>query len=544
MKIRSSFNLGIFAGLIVLTAGIFLFSSVLIKKINEKDYLGKKITEINHPSVVYLNDLAQIYSQSKNLILSCCISNTLNDSLFREKYKKLFISEISLALNKLTGLSLHWEPDDRQIFETTSLLIRDSLFYAYQDLLSRIRQDKMAFPDLIGADKFLEQIKLIPLFKKIDDEINLLLFKQQQEIILNHDIISENSSEIRRMIRIFLLAVILLFFIFFLVIEIYVNKSFKKLAGLLEMLSKGTIPPKIITERHDQTGKTSVILNKLIDYYNRLSLILKKILNKELDTDFVPDGPDDEPGNIIYGILQSMKLSNEEQQRNKKEEFERIWTAEGIVMINEIIGKSWDEPGDLGYRLIRKIAEYTVSRAGAIFLVDKPGEGESFMEMLASYGLARPKNQEKKLAAGEGLIGRCVIENKTLYITDIPDDYLKIKSGMGESDPVSLLIVPLHLNDNVFGVIELASFSLFDTYKIKFVEIIEGSIASALSKLQINIQTSQLLEQTKAQAEQLAVQKNEMERNLEELRRTIVLLAEKEERLKKEIEILRHQSEK
>ncbi len=121
---------------------------------------------------------------------------------------------------------------------------------------------------------------------------------------------------------------------------------------------------------------------------------------------------------------------------------------------------------------------------------------------------------------GEGLVGMCAVEKSTVYLNDIPDGYLSISSGLGGSDPRSLLIVPLKLEDEIFGVIEVASFNRFKKHEIEFVERVTESISSTLSLAKINTRTSTLLEKSQRQAEEMAAQEEEMRQNLEELQAT------------------------
>jgi len=70
-----------------------------------------------------------------------------------------------------------------------------------------------------------------------------------------------------------------------------------------------------------------------------------------------------------------------------------------------------------------------------------------------------------------------------IFITEVPKDYIKIKSGLGQDDPKSLLIVPMKLNENVIGVIEIASLERFENFQIDFIERIGNSMASSLATL-------------------------------------------------------------
>ena len=93
-------------------------------------------------------------------------------------------------------------------------------------------------------------------------------------------------------------------------------------------------------------------------------------------------------------------------------------------------------------------------------------------------------------------------EKKIINLTEIPDNYIEITSGLGKSNPNNLILVPLILNDEIYGVIELASFELFDEHHIEYLEQSAESIASIVSSMQINITTKALLEKTQVQAEE------------------------------------------
>ncbi len=117
---------------------------------------------------------------------------------------------------------------------------------------------------------------------------------------------------------------------------------------------------------------------------------------------------------------------------------------------------------------------------------------------------------------------------KTIFLTEIPGNYITITSGLGKAVPTSIVIVPLKHNDNIMGVIELASFNTFQSYEIAFIEKIAEIIAGALSSLKTSEMTRTLLDESDKNAEILKAQEEEMKQNMEEMQATHEEMVRKE----------------
>jgi methyl-accepting chemotaxis protein len=107
-----------------------------------------------------------------------------------------------------------------------------------------------------------------------------------------------------------------------------------------------------------------------------------------------------------------------------------------------------------------------------------------------------------------------------IYLIEIPKEYIEITSGLGGANPNALLLVPLLIEEEVLGVIELTSFNKFQPHEIELVKKLAESIASTLNSVKINARTSELLEKSQEQAEMMAAQEEEMRQNMEELQST------------------------
>jgi PAS domain S-box-containing protein len=117
-------------------------------------------------------------------------------------------------------------------------------------------------------------------------------------------------------------------------------------------------------------------------------------------------------------------------------------------------------------------------------------------------------------------VGACAAEKDIIMLTEIPQEYIEITSGLGGTNPNFLLLTPLINEDEVMGVIEIASLRRFEEHEILFVKEIAKSIATTLHSVKVNSPTAELLMKSKEQAEIMAAQEEEMRQNMEELQAT------------------------
>ena len=245
----------------------------------------------------------------------------------------------------------------------------------------------------------------------------------------------------------------------------------------------------------------------------------EQIGNGNLDTEFTALSANDKLGNALINMRDNLKKADEEAKERKIADEKVNWATLGLAKFGEILHTNNQNINDLSYDILRNLIKYIDVNQGAIYVLDDTKE-EPVYEMTAAIAYDRRKFMQKRFAVGEDLVGRCAYEHKTIYMTDIPKDYINITSGMGSATASTLLLVPLVLNDNVFGIIELASFHNLEDYKINFVEKVAESIASTISTVKINERTNNLLNQSKVQAEELASKEEEMRQNMEELQAT------------------------
>ncbi len=230
-------------------------------------------------------------------------------------------------------------------------------------------------------------------------------------------------------------------------------------------------------------------------------------------------GEDDQIGKALINLRNNLLKNKNIEHLRRKEDDQRNWVAEGLAKFSEILRKNNDDLNSLAYSIINNLVKYMGANQGGFFILQDQDE-DKYFEMSACYAYDRRKFADKRVSWGDGLIGTCALEKKTIYMTNIPKDYVTITSGLGKATPSCLLIVPLIVNDGVHGVLEIASFKKFEPYQIEFIEKVAESIASTISTVKINVRTARLLKESQEQAEILASQEEQMRQNMEELQAT------------------------
>ncbi len=314
----------------------------------------------------------------------------------------------------------------------------------------------------------------------------------------------------------------------------YIVKPLKKITRILKSLAIGNLNEthQMSVKTKDEIGQIRQSVNVLINSLKRTAHFAQEIGKGNLDIEFSIVSKNDVLGNSLLEMKQSLKKA--EEQKSEREELDRRqnWSSHGIAKFSEILRENQDNIEEFGYQIISNMVKYLDANQGGIFVVDDTENENPMLEMIAAYAYNRRKYLETVFEPGIGLVGRCFQEEETIFMTDIPDNYIKITSGLGDENPSCLLLVPLKMNEKVFGVIELASFKIVESYQIEFVERIAESVASTLSTIKINIRTAELLEESQNKSEMLSTHEEEMRQNMEELRAT----QEEMERKNKEID--------
>jgi CheY-like chemotaxis protein/signal transduction histidine kinase len=182
------------------------------------------------------------------------------------------------------------------------------------------------------------------------------------------------------------------------------------------------------------------------------------------------------------------------------------------------------------------LAELVEAKCIALFLRKETSatikQKDLELQLISTYAYKERKNLNTTIKAGEGLVGQCILEKKPIILTNVPEDYIHIHSALGDKVAQSVYVLPILFNDDIFGIIELASLEKFDHSQQEFIEKIASIIGLNIN----NISSMELAKKNLQQAHSL---NEELKTQQDQLTDSNKRLIESEEELKVQSEELR-----
>ena len=192
-----------------------------------------------------------------------------------------------------------------------------------------------------------------------------------------------------------------------------------------------------------------------------------------------------------------------------------------------------------GHRDLAVVAELMMDELAPLvgaqhgtFFLSEPVNGDTQLRLIAGYGLRADKAAPIQYRLGQSLIGQAARSKRSIVVADLPEGYVKISSGLGEAPPANLAVLPILFEDQVLGVIELASFTAFTPVQTDFLEQLTETLGVNFNTIIANSRTDALLEESQrltselqARSEELQDQQVELQRSNAELEDKAALLA-------------------
>lgn len=506
-----------------------------------------KITNTYTPSIERLKDLNLLVLQSRTLTIDW-LEEDKQETPEKIRLEKLHDYEYPEIRKDLRVLMSQWEY--REQLKMDSIFIKvDSLLETQHEIMVTFSSQE-DYRDLSTVFKYLTGFQYGNYSKHVSNISDGLteLIRTQSNYAQTYSSEMETAFNILQN-YITYLGIILLFgglIIAYFTIRSIVN-PLNELRDALVIMGKGVLPTIEIQPRTDEIGEMTTALSNLVSGLKQTSNFANEIGTGNFKSSYVPLSEEDTLGMSLLIMRDNLSSVAEDDRK-------RNWTTGGLAKFGEILRQNNDNVVSLSQNLISELVKYLGANQGGVFIINTDEQEKPFLELKGCYAWDRLKFLEQHVFKGDGLVGQSWQERCTLYITEIPDDYIKITSGLGDANPTCVLIVPMVVNDELFGVIELASFTEYEDYQIKFVEKVAETTAGTIASVQVNQKTKELLGRAQFATKKMRQkeeemrhkqidsdkQLNELQQNLNEKSKSYELAAKKNIELEEENHILQN----
>ncbi|MFQ5427649.1 MAG: response regulator [Thermodesulfobacteriota bacterium] len=210
-------------------------------------------------------------------------------------------------------------------------------------------------------------------------------------------------------------------------------------------------------------------------------------------------------GSSFNSMLHSLR-------EHKKSEHQKEWFQSGQVELSAVMSGNQDL-AEHSRKIITFLATYLGAEVGAIYTADD----DKALTLQGSYAYPRGKQPLGEIQYGTGLVGQAALGRERILLTEVPEDYLPVRSALGEAAPHAIVLKPFMREDHVMGVIELATLGTFSEKALKFLDLVSEHIAISMQTFLDHIKVQELLEHSQAQTEELQAQQEELRVTNEEL---------------------------
>ncbi|TMC73462.1 MAG: hybrid sensor histidine kinase/response regulator, partial [Chloroflexi bacterium] len=218
----------------------------------------------------------------------------------------------------------------------------------------------------------------------------------------------------------------------------------------------------------------------------------------------------------INEMIGNLKVTTEKNQ-------EQDWLKTNLARFTRMLQGQRD-PMTVSKMILSELAPLVNAEHGVFYGMVPPNGNDAYLAFQAGYAYKHRKNVPTEFRIGEGLVGQCALEKKRILLTEVPSDYVRISSGLGEAKPLNIIVLPVLFEGDIRAVIELASFQRFSPTHQEFLDQLTESIGIVLNTIEANSRTEDLLKQSQSLA-------NELQSQQDQLQNTNLELAEKARQL-------------
>jgi len=297
-----------------------------------------------------------------------------------------------------------------------------------------------------------------------------------------------------------------------------VVRSMNRMRDATVRIMNGDINFLLDDSSKDEMGRLAHSFNEMIKVLKTYVQLADSIGKGNYDTEITIRSDLD----ILGKALHNMKLNLEMLSREKET---RTWLLSGHRELNNLLREE-KNVRNLAREITAQVASYLKAQVGSIYLLENER-----LHRTATYAID-PDSLPESFAIGESLIGQAAQSERYILFEDIPQDYISIRSSLGQVVPICILVYPFFYMGKVKGVLELGATHIFTRLELEYLQMISNNIAIAFNSSQSRKRLEELLEETQHQAEELESQQEELRQFNDELLEKLESIAQSEAELK------------
>jgi signal transduction histidine kinase/HAMP domain-containing protein len=468
-----------------------------------------EIEKVYLPMVGDLKDFKNLSKESNKLITNWIYIANRDE---KERIKILHTICLPGVKESILNSLKNSDKNDNSRKEITTMLAEEDKIIAAEEKIMHNLSSEQAYNDdkIIDASIHLLDKVIQPSFKENQSRLSVIVNKENAFLKVVEKKLSGSYDYLT------LILVGLLFFIF--VVGILgslfairsVSRPISSLKDIVLSLGKGEIPHIAFSGRKDEIGEMA----------NAITLMADNIKLKTKFASLTGKGNYENQLELLSNndVLGLALIKMRDNLKHKDEaDAARNWINAGLAKTGEVMKINGEEGGKLYNRLISFLATYLNAHSAGLYLSDYFDNGKDKLELVASYAYYGNNAPGKKIHFGEGLAGQAAIDKEILVINDVPENYIRINSGLGENVPRCLVILPLLFENEVKGVIELAMNKQLSATEHEFIVGAAKIISITLDLLQRKSRSEVLLEESIKLNTQLQTSEEELRTTNEEL---------------------------
>lgn len=466
MKIKTKLSLGFVCILMIMSVFIIIISNIL----SELRLHAEEIVSYRYEQLRLITRVQQGLDRTEVLFYEAVLTGSLQ-SIANDLEKS--------RSDTLAAVELLAKTNDNKTVELTS---------EFKQLYSDYQNNQQQIMKMISDGKRNEAIRLatedskieLRLIQKTDELKNM----QETNIDVAYDGFQQHYRDSIKLTYTSIIAGILVGLAFAIWFISGFGTNIEKLISGINRIAYGAMPGKRVTELPRLKVTSDDEIMKIASAVNDMAASIEEYMKKEAS------------------YIETVEAQN--------------WLMTSVAEISTVY-QGVQETQTLGSVIIDKLTRVLDAGYGAFYILQTEGVRQ-ILRKLASYAHDGSEVGTESFILGEGLVGQCAKENKSILVDNVPKEYIKIKSGLGETGPSSLVIIPIEFENRVVGVMEFATLKEFSELHFTLLDMVAGNIGITLSSVMNHVKIQRLLGESKALTEELQTQSEELQTQQEELR--------------------------